>query len=143
MTIILDNQTLPAKGHVELTLSFDIGITAEEAQQAAQLWLTEEVSSQLGADQPNLIVGQRTVWRVPAYISFPQTGRFSNAHYIEIDATNGELLNPSETRQAILNYLENEVKSGVPPYLPREAKADQVALHLSPAPQPKFVTFDD
>ena len=143
MTIILDDQTLPAKGHVELNIAFDIGVTAEEAQRKAQLWLTEEVSSQMGVDTPVLIVGRRTVWRVPAHISFPHTGRFSDAYYVEVDAATGELLNPADTRKAILEILERDVKPRVPPYTPRESKPEHIASHLPPAPQPKFITFDD
>jgi hypothetical protein len=41
MTIILDNYTLPKTGHVELNLSFDIVISAEEAQKKVRWWLRD------------------------------------------------------------------------------------------------------
>jgi hypothetical protein len=43
MTIILDNYTLPKTGHVELNLSFDIVISAEEAQKKVRWWLRDHV----------------------------------------------------------------------------------------------------
>lgn len=122
MTIILDNLTLPEKGHVEMDvkLSFDIVITAEEAKKKADHWLMDQVSTQIGADKPALVVGERTIWRVVAYISFPHTGRFSDIGYVNVDATTGELLDLEKTKQAILDYLEKEVKHRVPPYKPHE-----------------------
>lgn len=110
MTIILDNYTLPKTGHVELNLSFDIVISAEAAKRQVNKWLMEEVSTQLGADTPTLIVGRRTVWRVPAHISFPHAGRFDNVGFVEVDAATGELLELDNAKKAIINYLEKEVK---------------------------------
>jgi len=75
MTIILDNYTIPEKGKVELKASFEIKVSSEEARRKVNRWLLEFVSTQMGGESPTLIVGKRVVWRVPAYISFPHTGR--------------------------------------------------------------------
>jgi hypothetical protein len=65
MTIILDNYTLPKTGHVELNLSFDIVISAEDAQKKVRWWLRDHLGMLLDADTPTLAIGEKTLWRVP------------------------------------------------------------------------------
>ena len=145
MTIILDNLTLPEKGHVEMDvkLSFDIVITAEEAKKKVRRWLMDEISLQISTDLPSLVVGRQPVWRATAYIGFPHTGRFSDVGFVNVDAATGELLDLEKTKQAILDYLEKEVKHRVPPYKPHEPTPDYTPKNFPPAPAPKFITFED
>ena len=114
MTIILDNYILPEKGPVTVTVSFEIKVTAEEARHIANRWLLNEVSYLLGADPPTLVVGERAVWRVPAWIGFPSTGRVGVVGTVDVDVETGELLNPLERKAAIERYLEEEVKPRLP-----------------------------
>jgi len=44
MTIILDNYTIPKKGRVEMLVSFDLNVTAEEAQHQVDRWLHQQVT---------------------------------------------------------------------------------------------------
>jgi hypothetical protein len=110
MTIILDNYTLPEKGPVTVAVSFEIKVTAEEARHIVNRWLLNEVSYLLGADPPTLVVGEQVVWRVPAWIGFPSTGRVGVIGTVDVDVKTGELLNPLERKAAIERYLEEEVK---------------------------------
>jgi hypothetical protein len=71
MTIIIEPYTIPEKGTVELKIerSFDIKVTSEEARRQVNRWLLNEVSYLIGADSPTLVIGERVVWRVPAWLS--------------------------------------------------------------------------
>jgi len=37
----------------------------------AEFWLHDEVSMQISAEWPTLVVGDKTVWHVPAHFSLP------------------------------------------------------------------------
>lgn len=124
MTIILDNYILPKTGHVELNLSFDIGISAEEAQRKVRWWLRDNVSMLADSDPPTLIVDDRPVWRVPVHIGFPNAGKFDNIGFVAVDVTTGEMLDLESTKSAIRNHLEKEVKPNMPPYQPKAPVSD-------------------
>ncbi len=141
--IIIEDSTLTQKGHHEIKLSFEVVVTAEEARHKVRWWLRDHVGMLLDADPPTLAVGEKTVWRVPIFISFSHTGRFSTLGMAEVDARTGEIINPEGTQKTMEAYYENEVKDKVPPYKPRESIPEEfIAKHLSPAPKPKVITFD-
>ncbi len=137
MAIILENLSLPEKGLVEVkvNVSFEIKVTAEEARRKVNRWLIDNVSLQMGGDPPTLVVGQRAVWRVPTYITFPHTGRFGVVGAVEVDVETGELLNLMESKTEIIRRLEEEVKPRLPPYQPgaRHVPPEYLAPMPSPA----------
>ncbi|MEK7785243.1 MAG: hypothetical protein AAB658_07455, partial [Chloroflexota bacterium] len=104
MTIIIDNYAVPEKGTLEINIniSVEIKVTAEQAQRRVNRWLMESVSIQIGAYLPTLIVdGKRVVWRVPAYASFPHVGHAGVVGYIDVDVRNGEMNNTPEVQAEI------------------------------------------
>lgn len=114
MTLILENLTLPERGRVEVKLSFEIKVTAEEAQRKVTRWLRDEVSMLIYGEKPMLVMGNRPVWRVPAAISFPSTGPAGNVGAIDVDAETGEMNNPLQCKIEI------------------ETRADKIAKTLHP-----------
>ena len=61
-----------------------------------------EVSSLIGADTPTLVVGpDQVVWRVPAWIGFPHTGRAGNVGTVEVDVETGVMNNTPECKADI------------------------------------------
>ncbi|MEK7808242.1 MAG: hypothetical protein AAB571_04155 [Chloroflexota bacterium] len=146
MTIILDNYTLPKTGHVELNLSFDIVISAEEAQKKVRWWLRDHVGMLLDADTPILMIGEKTLWRVPIYISFSHTGRFCDLGSANVDASTGEIVDPEGVKKTLEDYYEKEVKDRVPPYKPRQRESisdEYIPKHIPPAPISKFSRLKD
>ena len=120
MTIILDSYTIPEKGEINLKIerSFTIKITAEEARRQVDRWLLNEVSCLIGADQPTLVVGDRVIWRVPAWIGFPDVGRVGIVGTVEVDVETGELNNTPEC-QAEIERRAEELSTRLPPYRPK------------------------
>jgi hypothetical protein len=129
MTIILDNYTIPEKGKVELKASFEIKVTAEEARRKVNRWLLEFVSTQMGGESPILIVGERIIWRVPAYISFPHTGRAGIAGYIDVDVETGAMNNTPE-HQAEIEKFATEIAKQQSPLKLRESSAEYLAKNI-------------
>lgn len=101
--VLLDAYTLPTKGPVKLnvTSSFTINVTAAEAQHQVHQWLIDEVSCNIGADSPMLILSEPPVWRVPAYLSLPPYGRLGQLGVVDVDVESGKLNNPADTLKTI------------------------------------------
>ena len=142
MTILLD-YPIPEKGLMEINvnLSFEIKVTAEEARRKVDTWLLNEVSYMIGADPPSLVVGEHVRWRVPAWISFPNAGRFK-VGTVEVDVETGEMIDLSGRKVEIERCAE-EAASRLPPYtLKGQVRPEYVAKDVPPAPKPTFITFD-
>ncbi len=120
MTIILDNYTIPKTGPIEMLVKFNLNVTAEEAQRKVDRWLLEQVSMLIGAEEPTLIVGEQTVWRVPAAISFPSLGRVGVVGTVCVDVESGEMEDLGKCKAKIERYLEEEIKPKLPPYKMRQ-----------------------
>jgi hypothetical protein len=138
MTIILDPYTLPAKGKVEVKLerSFEIKISAEEARRQVNHWLHHEVSYLIGAESPTLVIGeQAVVWRVPARLAFPDTGRVGTVGAVEVDVTSGAM-NNTPVCKADIERCAEALAAKLPPYQPKtEVPAAFLPKHIPPAPK--------
>lgn len=136
MTIILDAYTIPEKGQIELNVkrSFEIKVTAKEAHQRVKRWLRQEVSYLLGADQPNLVVGENIIWQVPAWIGFPHTGRVGVVGFVAVDVKTGEIYHQRACK-AKIEYQAEQLAKLQPPYRPKDETPEQyLAKHITPAP---------
>lgn len=141
--IILEDATLTQKGHHEINLSFELTITAKEAHYKVRWWLRDNISMLVDADPPHFVVGERCLWRVPAYIAFPNAGKFSNIGVVDVDAATGEMMDLENVKQAIVDYLEKEVKPHIPPFKLKQATEGFAAKGIPPAPSSKHIIFDD
>jgi hypothetical protein len=142
MALLLDPYTIPEQGNVELTISrsFKINVTAAEARCRVNRWLFNEVSCLIGADPPDLVVGERVVWRTPAWIGFPHTGRAGIVGMVEVDVTTGAMNNTLELKAEIERRAE-ELAARQPPYLPHEAIGEEYLVKSVP-PAPRLATLE-
>lgn len=141
--IILEPYTIPEKGKVEFNLncSFEIKITAEEARRKVNRWLLNEVSYLIGAEAPTLVLGPQVVWRVPAWLGFPHTGRVGVVGTVDVDVSTGIMNNTSECK-AEIEYQANELAARQPPYRPK-AEVPEQYLAKNVLPAPKLQINDD
>jgi len=141
MTIILDNQTLPEKGHLEFTVSVDIAITAKEAHYKVRWWLRDNISMFADADPPEFVVGEKCVWRVPVYVAYATSPKYSNIGVVNVDATTGEMLDLDNAKKAITEHIEKKIVPYLPPFKPRtrESIPDKfIPKDIPPAPMLKI-----
>ena len=117
MTIILDRYTIPEQGAFEIRAAVQINVTAIQAQCLVNRFLMDEVSHLLVAAAPDLVVGERTRWRVPVWIGFPGQGRHA-VGVLEIDTQTGVFidqgLHVAEIKQRAMTVAEN-----LPPFVLR------------------------
>lgn len=117
MTVILDQYPLLQTGTFEIRQTVTVHVTAEEARRKVARWLRMEVSHMLGADTPTLVVGQRTVWRVPAHFSAPRVGIVGVVGEVEVDALTGEICERA-TCQALIEQRAGALAATLPPFQP-------------------------
>ncbi|MCX6048253.1 MAG: hypothetical protein NT075_24390 [Chloroflexi bacterium] len=125
---------------MKINRSFEIKVTAEEARRKVNLWLMNEVSSLIGAEAPTLVIGEQVVWRVPAWIGFPHTGRADTVGTIDVDVQTGVMDNTPE-RQVEIERCAQAVAARMPRYQPRQAMPNQyLAKNVPSAPK---LTLDE
>ena len=144
MTLILDNIAIPEQGtlEVKLNLTIEIKVTAEQARKKVDHWLMDQVSFLMGAEPPALVVGERAMWRVPVFITFPHVGKAGIAGTVDVDVETSEMNNTPE-RKAEIERCAGEIAKRQPPFKLMEVPEEYKAKNLSPAPPPRYITFDD
>ena len=92
--IELEEVDLPAQAKikVELSITSEINITGYTAQRKVSKLLLDEVANLLYGERPNLVVGQRLLWRVPVWLGLPSLGPVGQVGVLDVDAQTGEIL---------------------------------------------------
>ncbi|MEZ4664585.1 MAG: hypothetical protein R2911_44200 [Caldilineaceae bacterium] len=123
--VLLDAYALPTKGPVKLnvTSSFTINVSAAEAQHQVHKWLIDEVSCNIGADSPTLILSEPPMWRVPAYLSLPPYGRLGQVGVVDVDVESGKLNNPADSLKAIEEAAQ-KISQRLPLMLPPQPSSE-------------------
>jgi hypothetical protein len=135
MQIILEPYTIPERGTFQIQETVTIRVSAAEAKRQVDRWLLHEVNSQMGAEQPILVVGERSVWRVPVYWSAPHVGHVGIVGSVAVDVLSGEM-DDSAQRKAEFIQRAQDLAAGLPPYQPREAPAHYLASQVAPTHKP-------
>lgn len=104
-TILIEGQSIAETGELALQLNkrIQINVLAETARQKANLFVHMEISSQMHAEDPLLVINQDSgvTWRVPIHLTFPAFGDVGCIGFIYVDPVTGEL----DTSQAVINRL--------------------------------------
>lgn len=137
MTILLEQAAIPEKGNVELNIqrTFEIKVTAKEAQRQVNRWVLLEVSCVMGAEPPTLVVGERVVWRVPVVLTASHVGIVGEAGTVDVDVQTGAMNNIE--REAEIVQVAKALAAKMPPYKPRgNVPAEYLATDLKPTRKP-------
>ena len=97
-----------------LNLQFDrqikIKVTSRQAQKQVNHFVHMEISTQLHAITPLLVVNQETEkswWRVPIHLTFPNFGDVGRVGFMHVHPETGEM----DTSSAIIKNLSDEAKA--------------------------------
>jgi len=82
-------------------LTAQANITPFVASQKVTRFVVTEISTQLLADTPELVVGERLCWSVPVMLTSPSRGIVGKVGDILVDVTTGELLVDDENVRRI------------------------------------------
>jgi hypothetical protein len=67
-------------------------LSAEAVQRRANVWLLENVGNLLRAESPELVLGEKLVWRLDVALTSPTRGWIGSVGRLKVDATTGEIL---------------------------------------------------
>ena len=107
---------VPSSGatRVEVHISTDLNTSAFAARQKANAYLASEVGNLLGAGDPELVLGDPTVWRLPVTLYRPGQGSLGAVGTVEVDAQTGELLIDDSSAHALERRASELAASSTP-----------------------------
>ncbi|MEM7538731.1 MAG: hypothetical protein AAF639_41600 [Chloroflexota bacterium] len=131
MPIVLEKYEYPEQGHFVIQQPVTIKITATEAKRRVNHWLLHEVSTMLGVEEPELVIGAKSHWRIPVIYTAPHFGEAGQVGTIEVDILTGEMDTTAEKHDE-LRQAAKELAKTVPPFQPIQVPAE----YIMPAPTP-------
>jgi hypothetical protein len=81
-------------------------LSAAQVRRKVNGWLMLEVGDRLLAGEPELVLGEQLIWRVPVDWTSPSTGTLARTHLlVMVDAATGAILPDSPTPQEIESHV--------------------------------------
>ena len=104
----LPNMALPTESTLDITIRVTqpLNVTSFSARQRVTQYVMQELSTQLGADTPELTVGERVYWSVPVVFTLPGKGVVGRVGTLRVDAGTGELLTDPQTEEELMRHAE-------------------------------------
>ncbi len=96
-----------------------VHVPAVVARRKVNVFVCNEISYLMGSGTPELVGGERTVWRVPVLLTFPRHGAVGTVGTIDVDAETGDLLTTPSLIEEITRNAE-----ALAARLPPEAEAE-------------------
>ena len=86
---------------VSVHLQMEI-VAPEAARRRANVWLLEHVGNLLRAETPELVLGERPIWRSDIVLTNPNVGVVGRVGRIELDAATGEVLTETAAAEDLI-----------------------------------------
>ena len=108
MTAHLPGMSLPTDSTLDLNIRVTqpLNITSFSARQRVTRHVIHKLSTQLGADSPELTVGERVCWSVPVVFTLPGRGVLGRVGTLRVDAARVELLTDPQIEQEMMDHAE-------------------------------------
>ena len=92
MSVKVESLT-PSSGQlsINIQLSATVNVTAFSARQKVTGFVADEISTNMHAGEPTLVVGERICWRVPVILSMPPSGDRGEVGTVDVDVETGQL----------------------------------------------------
>jgi hypothetical protein len=92
MSVQIEN-LIPSSAQVsiDIHLSATVNVTAFSARQKVTGFVVDQISTNMHATNPTLIMGERIFWRVPIVLSLPPEGDIGEVGAIDVDVESGQL----------------------------------------------------
>lgn len=113
MSVVADSFTLPRTGRLQMDirLSADVNISAAAAMRRVNAFMATHVGNLLLSGEPDLVLANRIVWRVPIDLTAPSHGRIGRIGEVDVDVESGELLLDEAQIEGIRRRATNLVAS--------------------------------
>lgn len=86
-------QALPQTGHLEVNIrvSAQVNVSAFVARQKADSFILSQISYMMHAGEPELVLNNRILWRVPVVLSQRSRGNVGQVGAVDVDVETGQL----------------------------------------------------
>jgi len=91
---------------IDVHLSATVNVTAFSARQKVTGFVADEISTNMHAGEPRLVVGERICWRVPIILSMPPSGDRGEVGTIDVDVETGQVM----ITQALIQEIERRAE---------------------------------
>ncbi len=107
-TITLTGSGIQESQNLDISISVvaAVNIDARTARRRVTSWVASEVGNMLVGGTPQLVISRKTIWRVPVLLTSSEIGMRGSVGVVDVDAENGELLIPTQTREQILHNVQ-------------------------------------
>jgi hypothetical protein len=107
--IILETPIDYQAGVVTLRLNrtVEVKVSPEEARRRVNRYVHMEISTQMHAEMPALVIGDKAAWRVPVHLTFPSFGDMGQVGCIDVDPVTGEIDATTLALDTITHNAEN------------------------------------
>ncbi len=114
--------TLTGKGmeevrelRLQIVVAATVNVDAKTARRQVTAWLASEVGNMLVGEMPQLVIGERTLWRVPVVLTSSNAGTVGEVDTVDVDAGSGELLVSEQIHERILAHVKAIAGPSSPP----------------------------
>jgi hypothetical protein len=116
-TIVLHGPGVQAARHLDIQIAIEatVNIDAQTAKRRVTGWLLNEVGNMLVAGIPRLVIGNKTVWRVPAILTSSEHGPVGEVGLVDVDAETGIPLADDNLRDHILSNVQHIISPALSP----------------------------
>jgi hypothetical protein len=116
-TITLTGQGIQEAQELDIHISIvaAVEVDARTARRKVTGWLVSEVGNMLMGGTPQLMIGTKTVWRVPVILTSSIVGMVGQVGFVDIDGATGDLLLYDELIEQILKNVEHLNSSTLSP----------------------------
>jgi hypothetical protein len=83
-----------------------LAVDEQTARRKVTAWLVSEVGNMLVGEMPQLVIGERTLWRVPVMLTSSRVGSVGQVGTVDVDAVTGELVVDEQMRERILDNVK-------------------------------------
>ena len=100
---------------LQLDRQIEVKVSAKEAQQKVNNYVHLEISTQMHAETPLLVVGNKVWWRVPVHLTFPSFGDVGRVGFMYVDPVTSDIEDSPMTIAEITHNAENLALRFTPP----------------------------
>lgn len=106
--VLIEGQSFQELGVLTFSLekTVEIRISKEDAQRAVNRYVHMEISSQMHAEDPTLVIGDYAYWQVPVHLTLPAFGDVGKAGTLRVDPITGKL----DTSSSFIQIIEDNAE---------------------------------
>ena len=94
---------------VEAQFTGEITVSPTVARRRAAGFLAGHVTMMVLAGEPALVLGEQSVWRVPACLRLPGLGEVSTIGFIDVDALTGQIIPLSPDQITAMKHRADDI----------------------------------